>query len=106
MRWRAVLNGLVNCLLVLGSVVFCFLAVEAYLRINSALNPPPPAAAASPIPPPSDPDSIVVPAELVARAKHRHALLMQPEEWKRKDLSDASAGYRLGLYHARRSTHT
>jgi hypothetical protein len=83
---RLLLGGLVNCLLVIGSVVFFFAATEAFLWAYGTLQAPSavvsaPSQSAPPVGPTSD---ITIPPALVERAAQRHALLTMPDEWKRK----------------------
>jgi lysophospholipase L1-like esterase len=71
-----------KCLLVMGSVILFFLAVEGFLWIYSIgykVQLPPPAAA---VPAPSS-DEIIVPPEIVAAASARQQVISMPESWKR-----------------------
>src|SRR3954452_9431138 len=92
-RWR---SWLTNCLLVLGSVGFCLLALEAFLWGFSALYTPPQipsAAVAAPPAPPAADDEIIVPPELIERSVRRRALLSMPEAWTKRPETVPGAAY-------------
>lgn len=81
---RLLLNFFVNGVLVLGSVVVCFLAIELFLWSYSTLYSASPSPASGLAGPPAadSGDEIIVPADIQAKASRLQALLSLPDEWK------------------------